>query len=76
MACKYAGYMADAIIGMAVIYDIWRDDLSVPIRAIRGLNRESRITSDLKDPALRFCCDLNRASKHKSRDFNREMTRF
>ena len=34
MACKYADYMADAIIGTAVIYDIWRDDLSVPIGAI------------------------------------------
>ena len=39
-------------------------------------NRESQITSDLKGSALRFGCDLEKASNHKSRDLNCDVKRF
>ena len=44
--------------------------------AICDSNRESQITSDLKGSALRFCCDLKKASNHKSRDLNCDLKRF
>ena len=55
--------------------------LSAPIArfgaiAICDSNRESQITSDSKGSALRFCCDLKKASNHKSHDLNCDLKRF
>ena len=44
--------------------------------AICDWNRESQIASDLKGSALRFCCDLKKASTHKSHDLNCDLNRF
>ena len=44
--------------------------------AICDSNRESQITSDLKGSALRFRCDLKKASNHKSHDLNWDFEAF
>ena len=44
--------------------------------AICDSNRESQITSDFKGSALRFCCDLKKASNHKLRDLSCDLKRF